>query len=108
LNQTEELGPPFNFQEITMNTNPLTRRVTAAMSGSLVAAGLLLGSLVVGEVAAASAQPASDSQCASMPMTSGQAPDSNALTRAGQISAAAGPSASDGSMAVNCQAASHG
>ena len=28
--------------------------------------------------------------------------------RAGQISAASGPSASDGSMAVNCQAASHG
>jgi hypothetical protein len=44
-----------------------------------------------------------------MTMTGGQdgtAP--NALTRAGQVGAAAGPSASDGSMAVNCQAASHG
>jgi hypothetical protein len=40
-----------------MNTNPFTRRITAALSGSLVAAGLLLGSLVVGEVAAAPLPP---------------------------------------------------
>jgi hypothetical protein len=35
-------------------------------------------------------------------------PKPNAMTRAGQISAAAGPSASDGAMAANCQPAGHG
>ena len=91
-----------------MNTKNIGRTLAAAVSGPLVAAGIMLGSIVIGDSATASAQPTTDSQCASMPMTSGQdgtAP--NALTRAGQVGAAAGPSASDGSMAVNCQPASH-
>jgi hypothetical protein len=85
------------------------RTLTATLSGPLVAAGILLGSMVIGESATANAQPATDGGCSSMPMTNGQdgtAP--NALTRAGQVGAAAGPSASDGSMAVNCQPAGHG
>jgi hypothetical protein len=86
-----------------------TRRITAAVSGPLLAAGIFLGSMVIGGTAAANADPMSGGQCTSMTMTNGQdgtAP--NGLTRAGQVGAAAGPSASDGSMAVNCAPASHG
>lgn len=91
-----------------MITTAFTRRITATLSGPLVAAGIFMGAMVIGDTATASAQPAADGQCTSMTMTGGQdgtAP--NALTRAGQVGAAAGPSASDGSMAVNCQPASH-
>ena len=92
-----------------MNTKRIGRTLTASLSGPLVAGGILLGSLVIGDSATASAQPTSDGQCSSMPMTDGQdASAPNALTRAGQVGAAALPSASDGSMAVNCQPASHG
>jgi len=85
------------------------RKLAATLSGPLLAAGILAGSMVIGGSAIAGAQPTTDSQCSSMTMTNGQdgtAP--NRMTRAGQVGAAAGPSASDGSMAVNCQAASHG
>ena len=92
-----------------MNSKSLGRTLTAAVSGPLVAAGIMLGSMVIGEAASAGADPTSDSQCSSMPMTDGQnASGPSALTRAGQVTAAAGPSASDGSMAVNCAPASHG
>lgn len=92
-----------------MNTSPIARRITAALSGSVVAAGIILGTMVIGETATASADPMSGGQCTSMTMTNGQDGTSpNALTRAGQIGAAAGPSASDGSMAANCAPASHG
>lgn len=92
---------------LTVNTR-FTRRLTATLSGPLVAAGVILGSMVTGETATAGADPMSGGQCTSMTMTGGQdAPGPGALTRAGQIGAAAGPSASDGSMAVDCQAASH-
>lgn len=40
-----------------MNATPLTRRITATLSGPLVAAGIMLGSMVVGEVASAGAEP---------------------------------------------------
>ncbi len=93
-----------------MKSTTIGRTLTASLSGPLVAAGIILGSMVIGETATASAQPTTDSQCSSMPMTDGQdgtaAP--NALTRAGQVGAAIGPSASDGSMTVNCTPASHG
>lgn len=90
-------------------TTITTRRLTAALAAPLAAAGILLGGLVAGGAATASAQPAADSQCAGMSMTNGQSgPNPGALTRAGMISGAAGPSASDGSMAVNCAPASHG
>jgi len=91
-----------------MNTIQFTRRITATLSGPLVAAGILLGAMVIGDSATASADPAADGQCTSMAMTGGQGGSApNGLTRAGQIGAAAGPSASDGSMAVNCQPAGH-
>ncbi len=92
-----------------MNSTTIGRKLTASLSGPLVAAGIILGSMVVGESATANAQPTADGQCTSMPMTDGQdgtAP--NALTRAGQVGAATGSSASDGSMAVDCAPASHG
>ena len=92
-----------------MTTTTFTRRVTAAVSAPLVAAGIILGSMVIGSTGIASAQPTSGGQCAGMTMTDGQGgANPSALTRAGQIGAAAGPGASDGSMAVDCQAASHG
>ena len=92
-----------------MNTTTFTRRITSAMSGPLVAAGIILGSMVIGDNATAAAQPTSGGQCAGMTMTDAQSETSpNVLTRAGQVGAAAGPGASDGSMAVDCQAASHG
>ncbi len=92
-----------------MNSRPFGRTLTTTLSGPLVAAGILLGSMVVGESATANAQPVTDGQCSSMPMTDGQdGTGPNALTRAGQVGAAAGPTASDGSMTVNCRPAGHG
>ena len=92
-----------------MNNKAAGRTLTAALSGPLVAAGIILGSMVIGETASASAQPATNGQCSSMPMTNGQDPAGpSALTRAGQVGAAAGPSAPDTSMTVDCQPASHG
>ena len=93
----------------TMTSSSLTRRLTARAAGPLVAGGLILGSLVVGSPASAGAQPADGTGCTTMTMTSGQGGSTpSALTRAGQISAAAGPGASDGAMALDCQPASHG
>jgi hypothetical protein len=92
-----------------MNNKTFGRTLAATLSGPLIAAGVILGSMVLGDSATANAQPSTDGQCTSMPMTDGRdgtAP--NALTRAGQLGAAAGPSASDGSMAVNCQPVGHG
>lgn len=87
----------------------LTRRLTALVAAPLVAGGLVLGGVVVGGPASAEAQPADGGGCTTMAMTSGRGgPNPGALTRAGQIGAAAGPSASDGAMAVDCQPASHG
>jgi len=92
-----------------MNTTTFTRRITATVSGPIVAAGIILGSMVIGDNATAAAQPTMSGQCTSMTMTDGQGgANPNALTRAGQVGAAAGSGASDGSMAVDCQAASHG
>lgn len=39
-----------------MNATPLTRRITATLSAPLVAAGIILGSMVVGEAAPAGAE----------------------------------------------------
>ena len=92
-----------------MNNRSLTRRLSALVAGPLVAGGLIVGTVVVGSPASAGAQPADGGGCTTMTMTSGQGgPNPGALTRAGQISAAAGPSASDGAMAVDCLPASHG
>lgn len=83
-----------------MNSS-ITRRLIAAATGSLVATGMLLGT---GAIAAA--QP---TDCTPMTMTNGASDaNPNALTRAGQIGAASAPSASDGSMPVDCKPASHG
>ena len=62
-----------------MNNSTVARRITTAVSGPLLAAGIFLGSMVIGETAGASADPAA-SPCTSMPMTGG----------------------ADASMAVNC------
>lgn len=84
-----------------------TRRFTAIVALPAATAGILLGGLAFGGQAIAGAQPA-DSQCAGMTMTSGQGgANPGALTRAGQVGAAAAPSASDGAMAVNCQPVGH-
>ena len=93
-----------------MKNNSARRRLSATLSGPLVAAGIILGTMVIGPTATASAQPTTDSQCSGMPMADsrdGTAP--NALTRAGQVgSATAGSGASDGSMPADCTPASHG
>lgn len=90
-----------------MNTTK-TRRLTAVLVAPLAAAGILLGTLAVGGSPTAVAQPAGDDQCSGMAMTNGQSgPNPSSMTRAGQINAAAGANASDGSMAVNCAPASH-
>jgi hypothetical protein len=84
------------------------RGFTTRAAGPIIAAGILLGSLTVAGPAIAGAEPM-DNQCTSMTMPDGQpATGPNALTRAGQVGAASQPSASDGSMPVNCQPASHG
>ncbi len=62
-----------------MDNSTVTRRITTAMSGPLLAAGIFLGSMVIGDTAGASAD-ATSGLCTSMPMTSG----------------------TDGSMSVNC------
>ena len=68
-----------------MNSTTIGRKLTASLTGPLVAAGIILGSMVIGESATANAQPTTDSQCTSMPMTDGQSGTApNALTRAGQ------------------------
>lgn len=92
-----------------MKTTAVGRKFTATLSGPLVAAGIILGSMVISDAGTANADPTTDSQCSSMPMTGGAdgtAP--NALTRAGQVTAAAGPAAADGSMTLTCAPASHG
>jgi len=92
-----------------MNSHSRTRRFTALVAGPLVAAGLIVGTVAVGSPAAAGAQPAAGGGCATMTMTNGQSgPNPSGLTRAGQISAAAGPGASDGAMATDCRPANHG
>lgn len=85
-----------------------TTRITAKAAGPLIAAGIFLGSVAALAPAIASAEPM-DGQCTSMTMTDGQSgANPGALTRAGQVGVATGSSASDGSMAVSCQPASHG
>ncbi len=89
----------------------ISRRISATLAGTFIAAGIALGGLAVGTPAIAGAQPASSDQCTSMTMTNGRdvvgAPDM--MTRAGRI-ASLGPSTADTTMQVNCPAAtgSHG
>ena len=87
----------------------ITSRIGAAVAGPAVAATILLTGLTAGIAPQASAQPTSGQQCGSMSMPNpGSAATQNPLTRAGQVQAATGSSASDGSMPVDCQAVSHG
>lgn len=89
------------------STSTISRRF-AALTAPAVAAGILLGGLA-GGAGIASAQPADGGGCSTMTMPGGQSgANPAALTRAGQVANAAGPGASDGSMAVDCQPASHG
>ena len=91
-----------------MNRN-FTRRITTALAGTIAAAGIFAGTLVLGTTEAG-AQPATDAQCSSMSMPGGQADANslNPLTRAGQVGAAGNTGASAGSGApMDCQAAGH-
>lgn len=89
-------------------TTTKIRRLTTAVAAPLIGAGMMMGGLTTAGAGTASAQPAADSQCSQMAMTNGQSgPNPSALTRAGMINAAAGPSASDGSMPANCAPAGH-
>lgn len=92
-----------------MTNTTITRRITAALAGSLVAAGILIGTTAAADPAVAGAQPAAGGQCAGMTMTKARGgANPGALTRAGQVAAATGSTASDGSMAAPCEPASHG
>ena len=87
----------------------ITRRITTALAGTIAAAGIFAGSLVLGATEAG-AQPASGTQCSSMSMPAGQADAAatNPLTRAGQIGAAGNAPAPNASGAMDCQAVGHG
>lgn len=91
-----------------MTNRTVTRRLSAIVAAPLVAAGIIAGALAIGDPATAGAQPVSSSQCTAMTMPDGSAaPGPNMMTRAGQIAAATGAGASDGSMAANCQPVGH-
>lgn len=49
-----------------MNGIAVKRTLTATLSGPLVAAGIILGSMVIGDSATANAQPTTDGQWASV------------------------------------------
>ena len=87
-----------------MNRN-ITRRITTALTGTITAAGIFAGSLVLG-AAEAGAQPTTGTQCSSMSMPAGQADAAtpNPLTRAGQIGAAGNAPAPGANGAMDCQA----
>jgi len=90
-----------------MNSN-ITRRITTALAGTIAAAGIFAGSLVL-SAAEAGAQPATDTQCSSMAMPAGQADAAapNPLTRAGQVGAAGNAPAPGSSAPMDCQAVGH-
>lgn len=82
-----------------MLSTTIRRTLTASLSGPLVAAGIIFGSMVIGVSATANAQPMTDDQCTSMTMTDGK--------DMGNPNASA-PNASDGSMPANCMPAEQG
>jgi hypothetical protein len=92
-----------------MLSTTIRRTLTASLSGPLVAAGIIFGSMVIGESATAHAQPMTDNQCTSMTMADGKdMGNPNALTGAAPVGAASAPNASDGSMPANCMPANQG
>ena len=86
-------------------TGARTKARTTAFAAPVVAAGILIGTLIAGGSAVAGAQPVTNDQCTTMTMPAQSGPNPSALTRAGQINGASAP---DTSMTVNCQPASHG
>ena len=72
-----------------MNQN-FAHRVTTAVAGPLVAAGIFAGSLVVAGAAEASTPMPGNTQCSSMAMPNNEANANslNPLTRAAQVAAA--------------------
>ena len=85
------------------------RRINAIVTAPLLVGGLLLGGMAIADSAIAGAQPSTAGQCSNMTMTSAPGGSNpNPMTRAGQISAATGNSATDTSMSTNCEPASHG
>jgi len=92
-----------------MNRN-VTRRITTALAGTIAAAGIFAGSLVMGATQAG-AQPATNAGCSSMAMPGSQADadNLNPLTRAGQVGAAGNTGTPGGSGApMDCQPVGHG
>ncbi len=86
----------------------MNRTINRGVSVAISAAGIALAGLTIGVSPQALAAP-NDSTCSSMAMPAGtaDADAGNALTRAGQISAATG--APSGGAPMTCQpAASHG
>lgn len=87
----------------------ISRRISATLAGTVIAAGVAVGGLAISTPAIAGAQPASSDQCTSMTMTNGRdiagAPSN--MTRAGRI-ASLGPSTADSTMQINCSPADHG
>jgi hypothetical protein len=82
------------------------RRIAA----SAAAAGIFLGSMALGPITAAVAEPGPTTQCSSMtmPSTTADANVSNSLTRAGQVGAASAPASSGGSAEMMCTPIGHG
>ena len=81
-----------------------TRRLSAAVA----ATGIALAALTFGSTAQALAQPG-DGGCSSMAMPAGQADADagNALTRAGQITAATAPRSDAGQGPMSCPQVGH-
>ena len=88
----------------------ITSRITAAIAAPVAAAGIFLGSMTIGTVASALAEPAASTGCSSMamPATQAGATNPNPLTRAGQIAAARNPSAPSETMDMGCPVGGHG
>ena len=88
------------------NTAATTRRIAATVIGPLLAAGAILGGVVAGTTAVAGAQPADVQGCSSMAMPTVRATAApNAMTRAGQVSAASARNVAE-SMPPQCPAGS--
>lgn len=86
-----------------------THRISAIVTAPLLVGGILFGGMTIADSPIAGAQPSAAGQCSSMTMTGAQGVGNPSLmTRAGQINAAAGNNtATEGSMPVNCEPASH-
>jgi hypothetical protein len=70
--QAEHTGCRRLEENIPMNTTTFARRIATTLSGPLVATGIILGSMVIGDDASANADPMSSGQSIGMTMTGSQ------------------------------------